>query len=272
MLVNLPVTSREYKLILNVDRFTQLDKGREAFWDILEFLVVHKFDGEIIKKQDKSEKRRTWYLDTPSYGLRKRGYVLRVRQEEDEDNEYKVTLKYRASDRYVSASRDLSTTLNDAKSKFEEDILPPFTSKFSHSTSAKVNKLPDLSDVGAVSKLFPKVEVPELEKNIPIVKVNDFTANEVVYKLGQFRFSPNSKIKAAMSFWYLLGTEKEWPLIGEFSFDYDLNKDDHSSGDLEMFPVADVNGCNQLFGSLQKQDYWINLKGTTKTAYAYEGF
>jgi hypothetical protein len=30
------------------------------------------------------------------------------------------------------------------------------------------------------------------------------------------------KIKASLSFWYVTGEEDEWPLVGEFSFDYDV--------------------------------------------------
>jgi uncharacterized protein YjbK len=66
--------------------------------------------------------RRTWYLDTPGLDLQRHHYALRVREEEDEGKKrFKVTLKYRAPDRYLSASQDLSST-EKAKHKFEEDI------------------------------------------------------------------------------------------------------------------------------------------------------
>ena len=36
---NLPVTSREYKLMLNVDRFSNRTEGAEAFFRLIEFLI-----------------------------------------------------------------------------------------------------------------------------------------------------------------------------------------------------------------------------------------
>ena len=36
---NLPVTSREYKLMLNVDRFSNGSEGAEAFFRLIEFLI-----------------------------------------------------------------------------------------------------------------------------------------------------------------------------------------------------------------------------------------
>ena len=78
---------------------------------------------------------------------------------------------------------------------------------------------------------------------------------------------------AGLSFWYLLGESEELPLVGEFSFDYDVLKNGKSDRDkLEQFPLPVVGGANRLFQALQKQAKWINFQATTKTAYAYNGF
>jgi hypothetical protein len=59
---NLPVTSREYKLMLNVDRFKIRSEGSDAMWSLVEFLIL-KQGGDA--DADVEEKiRRTWYLDT----------------------------------------------------------------------------------------------------------------------------------------------------------------------------------------------------------------
>ncbi len=36
---NYPVTSREYKLMLNVDRFMDRDRGAQVFLGLIEFLI-----------------------------------------------------------------------------------------------------------------------------------------------------------------------------------------------------------------------------------------
>src|SRR5215831_335229 len=140
---NLPVTSREYKLMLNVDRFSDRAQGAEAFFRLIEFLIK-KEGGNITEKQAKEEKRLTSYIDTTEMAFHHHGFSLRLREEAKTSAEFQINLKYRATDRYISAAQDVSST-QAATMKFEEDVLPPFVSKFSHSSSIKTNVLPDLS-------------------------------------------------------------------------------------------------------------------------------
>ena len=81
------------------------------------------------------------------------------------------------------------------------------------------------------------------------------------------------EIKPSLSFWYLLGLEKELPLVAEFSFDYDptKNKEKEKKEQLESFLLPVVKGANQWFAAIQKQVNWLNFNSTTKTSYAYEG-
>ena len=87
------------------------------------------------------KRRQTSYLDTPERALHQKRFALRLREDDDEQ-EFQINLKYRASDRYISAAQDLSST-QEGNTKFEEDILPPFVSKFSHSISIETDE--DLS-------------------------------------------------------------------------------------------------------------------------------
>ena len=270
---NRPVTSREYKLILNADRFKDRFEGTQTFWNLLKFLVA-KQGGQIHQEQDEEKVRRTWYLDTPGLDFRRRQFVLRVREEVDEPNKkFKATLKYRAPDRYISAGQNLSTTAQKSKTKFEEDILPPFTSKFSHSTSVKYKKTPDLAHIERVASLFPGVAALNIATGTPVEKVNGFEANEIARWVGQLKFEREPLVKLCLSFWYLIGTEivKELPLIVEFSFDYDAAEETHDDpSQLEQFPSPVVTGAYRLFKTLQRQSDWIKSNATTKTAYAYE--
>ncbi len=232
---NQPITSREYKLMLQVDRFQDREEGSKAFWNLVEFLVK-KQGGEVDDKQNKQkheETSKTWYLDTNA-----------------------------------STSAEGKT-----KTKFEEDIIPQFTSKFSHSTSVYEDKLPDLSDLKKVANLFPGLKKMPFDEGMEVEIVNGFKSREIFRKVAKLKFEEEPIVKAGLSFWYLLGESHEIPLVGEFSFDYDILKNGINEKDkLEQFPVPVVAGANNLFQALQKQVGWINFNATTKTAYAYDGF
>ena len=270
---NRPVTSREYKLILEAGRFRDRFEGTRTFWNLVMFLV-HKEGGEIYREQNKEMKRRTCYLDTPGLDLRRRQLALRVREEGGGDEVMtKVTLKHRDPDRYISASQDLSTSIKKSKNKFEEDVLPPFTSKFSQSTSVKYKKPPKLDRIDRVTSVFQGIAAFNIPGDTPVERVNGFQPYEIARWVGKLKFGQEPILKAVLSFWYLIGknTAEELPLIVEFSFDYDLPEDTRDDPSrLEYYPIAVVSGAYRLFRALQRQSEWVRFDATTKTAYAYE--
>jgi uncharacterized protein YjbK len=265
---NHPVTSREYKLMLNSDRFKDRSQGSQVFLDLTSFLI-RKEGGSIIEKQNKEEKRQTSCLDTPEMALHQRGFALRLREEANVEDGFQINLKYRASDRYISAAQDLSSS-QVGKTKFEEDILPPFISKFSHSTSINANTKPDLSSMEKVTALFPGLKGLGIDKEAAVQTVNDFKAAEVVRKLCKFQFGEPPIIKASLSFWYLTEDKNDWPLVGEFSFDYDEIDTGTGRDRLETYPSQLVEGTNRFFSALQSQAGWLDFNRTTKTAFALE--
>jgi hypothetical protein len=272
---NRPVTSREYKLMLNVDRFKDREQASQEFLSLLDFLV-RKEGGSVVEEENdeernEEEKRKTSYLDTPERALHQQGFALRLREEDDDDEEgFQINLKYRAPDRYISAAQDLSSP-QDSKTKFEEDILPPFVSKFSHSTSIETDEDPELDTMNKVMDLFPGLRELDIDENTPVETVNDFKVLEVDRKLCKLKFDDAPIIKASLSFWYLTEEEDEWPLVGEFSFDYDVPDNGAEEDKLEMYPRQVVEGANRLSNALQKQEGWLSFSTTTKTAFAFEG-
>lgn len=266
-MANRPVTSREYKLMLNTDRFQDRGRGTEVFFDLLNFLI-RKEGGTVTEVQTEEKRRLTSYLDTPELALRQADFSLRLRDERAGGGGFQLNLKYRAPDRYLSAAQDLSSPLG-GDAKFEEDILPPFVSKFSNSNSLASETAPDLDSVRKVTATFPALAGLKLGGDVAVKTVNDFTAAEVVRKLCKFRFGGPPNLKASLSFWYLTPDETGWPLVGEFSFDYDASGGG-AADKLEQFPTATAEGANRLFAALQGQAGWVNLGGTTKTAFALE--
>ena len=255
------VTSREYKLILVPDRFADRRGGAAALRDLVHLFAER--NGAKVEDQGGEELRRTHYLDTKAHHLRDAGFALRVRFEDDQ-GQYKVSLKHRTSDRYLAASKNVrSAKPKDDDPKFEEDILPPFRSVFSRSNSRWFDELPKLKDIGDAVQLFPGLSALEAPKEAELETVNSFEAHEVFRKLCKVKFKKGRKAKVGLSFWYHT-PEDRWPLIAECAFDYDTDDGDE-------FPIPVVEGANQLFGFLQNQPGWFNFDATTKTKYVYEG-
>src|SRR5215475_1290615 len=88
---NLPVTSREYKLMLNVDRFSNRTEGAEAFFRLLEFLIKNEC-GSITEKQVKEEKRQTSYIDTGEMAFHQHGFSLRLREQAKTPHEFQFMI------------------------------------------------------------------------------------------------------------------------------------------------------------------------------------
>lgn len=265
---NLKVTSREYKLILNEDRFQEIDRGEIAFWHLVEFLI-NKSGGEIIERQEEIKTRMTWYIDTPDFTLKRKGWIVRLRNQK---KKYKLTLKVRNSDRYVSASKNLKAVRpngDDTERKFEEDILPPFTSKFSHSASMKLEDEPKLTRLRHLIEFFPGLGDLRLDNKTLLQIVNGFKAHETTRWSGQARVGNGHTIKACLSYWHPSKDRQGIPLIVEFSYDYDLSENARDryvvgSHDLERFDVGTADTAATIFRSLQKQNGWVRFHATTK--------
>jgi hypothetical protein len=254
------VAAREYKLILTTERFGDRAAGSTAFRKLAMELARAK-GGTVVDKQKGEEVRRTWYLDTPGNDLRRHEFALRVRLEGGK--EYKTTLKCRSADRYLAASHSLAGS-DKIEEKFEEDILPPFQSRFSNSAIYRSKSEPRFATVGDVAKIFPGFAKLPIAPEAKLAPVNDLHIHEIFRKLCQVDFGPGPAVKAGISFWYLTEKTDEWPLIAEFSFDYAPEKP-------ERFPARTVERANAWFTALQGLPGWFNFDATTKTRFAYEG-
>jgi hypothetical protein len=271
---NRPITSREYKLMLNVDRFSNRASGTETFWRLVKSLAQEQ-GGKIHDEQPDICHRQTRYMDTADRGLRQHGFVLRVRQSSNEPKT-KITLKFRDEDRYLAAIQQVSSPDQD-EAKFEEDILPPFRSKFARSSVVWVDGVPQWPDLGHLLAHFPGLHKLQIPKGTPLETVNGLTAHEVAVQRGKLQFGKQAGlhkeylIKVCMTFWYPSDRDDEPPLVTEFSYDYDVLKSRlGKSRRLEQFPRQVVSAAHHLFQALQEETDWIDLGATTKTAFAYQ--
>lgn len=260
---NLPVTGREFKLMLNGDRFRDRAAGVTAFWKLVSF-IAKKQGGAAGDEKTKEDRRVVTYLDTPNGHLRQQGLSLRQRREGE--TKFNLNLKHRSPDRYLSAARDVKGVDAD-KNEFEEDVLPPHTSRFSKSSRVKFKADPALKKVGDLVAIFPGVASLKLPADMPVETVNGFEAHEFEREVGKFSFG-GPDVEASLSFWYLLGEEGELPLISEFSFGYPAEST--AEGALEQFHAATVEGANRFFKALQVHAGWLDFDLTTKTAFVLD--
>jgi hypothetical protein len=121
---------------------------------------------------------------------------------------------------------------------------------------------------------FPGVAAYGIPVVTPILVVNGFRAHEVMHYIGKLKLDktptvraaglPDSVVKAALSHWYLLEGEDDYPLVTEFSFDFDASDAGEKHDDcLEKFPPTAVAGANRLFRDVQNQAGWLSPFGMT---------
>lgn len=135
MPANSDVSSREYKVMLDHRLFKERNQAAAHFWRELKCsgrrVKKLAFDGEF----DVTKKREIVLLDTLDRSIRHNGYIPRKRYNlEGEGTEY--TLKCRSPDRYVARGANVEAE-NNGEAKFEEDIGPPFVSRYSFSCTVK---------------------------------------------------------------------------------------------------------------------------------------
>ena len=252
------ICSREYKLILTSDRFSDRATGATALQDLVCRLAEQL--GAETERQQEQEVRQTHYLDTAELHLNRAGFLLRVRFEEA-DAAFKVSLKHRTPDRYLAAAEDLAMSSSEDDLKFEEDILPPFRSLFSQSNSLRQSAEPEIETVEHLVDLFPGLKKLDLPSRSNLEVVNRFRPHEVFVKLCKLKFGDGPKVKSGLSLWYH-SISDVWPLIAELAYDYEAD-----GGDDFSLPV--VEGANRLYSSLLRQPGWFNADETTKTRFAY---
>ncbi|HKP74139.1 MAG TPA: hypothetical protein VJT67_01290 [Longimicrobiaceae bacterium] len=268
MATTLLIDSREYKLPLAATRFLNRTEAGDALLDLVRFVILDQHGGHEVKPADSgdSKLRQVRYLDTTGQDFRAAGFILRLRQESE--GKFALNLKARSPDRYLAADADVSFAGDapEKKTEFEEDVLPPFGSQFSHSTSAKkIAADPTPSTVAGAAELFPVLGTLGLEPDLPVAVSDRFTAHEVERKGGTFRFGDGPEVEAGFTFWYLREARTGFPLLAELSFGLKAPMGDD-------FPVETVRAMYDVFRALQAQGAaWLDPSGTTKSAFAAGG-
>lgn len=264
------VTSREYKVMLRTHRFDgdeeALRSGVAAFWAAIGDALA-PLDIPTEGAFDTVKARRLIrFFDTQDHALNSDRYIFRER-EDVATGEREVTLKFRHADRYVAADRSMAPMDSaESKTKFEEDVKPPFVSVFSLSTTQALESGRALAQIQDVADLFPGLpeELAAFDPDEPLVLVSDFVAREVVLEgasvlLGKRDISAECAIVA----WYDEGEGDTTPVVVEFSFKYGDGQEDYRGS------VA--RDAYDILGVLQQSlNDWVDPEPKTKTAFVYD--
>ena len=171
-----------------------------------------------------------------------------------------MTLKYRNPDRFLALHADLRPKKKKgAKTKLEEDIGPPFVSRYSHSTTVKdVNSPRSLKEASASFCVFENLvrDGKKASLDLKLQPVNGLKVYERVYSGPVFQVDKTT-IELALIYW---SHEKEGrPLIVEFSFRYPVQG---------MVSKKTSELAKTWFDQIQGLD-WSLPESRSKTQYIY---
>lgn len=264
-LANPDVTSREYKLMLDVDQFSYSTESAKvtSLLNDAENAIEQAINRSVSGSPWLEKQRDVSFFDTQgSCELHSRGYSFRERVE---NGASEVTLKFRSPDRYIADFEDVSSDTSGAETKLESDVGAnanvPFKVVYGHSTKAPnmrtINKIKD------VNVHFPEFESDYgLDDDLPLSLVGNLSVREHVYHGIEIDLGQHDA-DISVTLWYQgtpWGTQK--PLVAEISFKYEDGSADYTR--------KVVNRAKASFEALKGLSGWVDSDSKTKTTFVYE--
>lgn len=261
----LPITSREYKVMLDHRMFSDRKDGLHLVQRDLKRLS-RVLDIAPEGKFDMVERRTIRFLDTPDTTIRRNRLILRLRHGIDAAGHGEITLKCRTPDRYLAAGINLQSVNGvEATSKFEEDIAAPFCSRFSQSLTvySPSKNIPDR--IATAAEIFPilgqlRRDDGKCDAQTPLGVVGGLVPHERVYKGLKFGFTSATRASVAVIRW--TNSSKGRTMCAELSFRY--------GNDDEEYTVETAERAFGLFAAIQKSG-WCLPDSPSKTQLAYGG-
>lgn len=210
-----------------------------------------------------AKKQRIEFIDSEHHTLRDHGLLLRQRTLLSKKKAaVELTLKCRSPDFCLPvAFRDTAERNGTGKVKLEEDIAPPYVSRFSTSVSIIAKKsILDTSGYVSFDRIidhFPFLRELELNEQ-PLVRVNGLQMLESVLDGPGFHVQ-GMMARMALILWR--HPESERIASVEFSFRVPFGE--------SLFQRDIANKLFCIFARFQNSD-WVSAKQQTKTAYIYD--
>jgi adenylate cyclase class IV len=260
---DMTVTSREMRLSLKSEFFTDREEGYRQYWTIVKTLATEMGVGVTEKKNAfKESGQKNRYYDTKNQDLSKNKYILRERSKIKDgilDWQSELTLKYRitAGENAFDNSIETGAAYKPAI-KCEEDytgfadgIVGKASSKTSFSHTVK--KLPrvERATLGDYATIFPTLAKLGVNLNEPVYLTNGVSVNEYKVTPGALDFS-GAEVAVDICAWTDEATDKL--IAAELSWKHDAGV--HAST---------IEKMDAFFTALQaKAPEWL-IPGVTKT-------
>ena len=267
----LPLGEHEHKLLLNPEKFEDLEQGFEGCWEIVK--ATAEANGLQVIEYDEDYDRSRYYAsfyDTDDLQLSRKGFLIRKRTKVKDgrrDDTFKLTLKFKSTDLAAAAAADvlLADGHNSKQGdiEVEADIVngpgpdsEPSTF-YTVKNSIKLDKDPGgtLADYAAV---FPVLGTLGIDPATELVPVNGIEVDVYVVTPGRLDFGNDLSGEVDISVWIIDGQA-----IPEFSYDHSL---DH----WESVPSSSVDLCESFIGLLQSAAPEWCVDGRLKSTFVYE--
>jgi hypothetical protein len=261
---------REFKILLKPEDFLDLITDVRDYWKLVKS-VARQTVVRIVEHPDPfaPELREVVFLDTPSFDLYRRSYILRRRTPYKlgkPGSAYELTFKFRNPDATKAASVDVrSAPRLGGRLKLKEELLLErelggMRSVFSHTCQLKRQTTPHGATVAECARLFRGLSLLGLRPTTKLLPVADARIEEVMFNVGSAHFGAGLAAKMDIAIWRDPTSKK--PLTGELSFEYSVEH----YGSLAH---KAKHRSERFYRLLQKETgVWVEF-GTTKTAAVY---
>ncbi len=253
------LTSKEYKILLTPSLFDSqpLTVANQFLTDLKAKLKTTTFDRTVDGKFAEDERRTVRFYDSPgTCRLKAAGYMLRTR---GDGKDTEITLKFRSPSQSTAAATDVSGSVSGAKTKLEDDIVPPFKETFSHSTTETLSASKNLNILDDVADLFPGTKSLNLPNKDPLSLVSNLDITEQTYAGAESDLGQQDA-DFSLTLWYVGNASK--PSVAELSF-----KIKSDSGD---FTGKVTDRSKLLFDTTRGLTQWVSTSTVTKTEWVYQ--
>jgi hypothetical protein len=269
-LANDVVHYREYKILLQPDRFTSKRCFLEFWQDANKTIKKLGLQVDTERNAFDSQVREVLFYDTPQFDLYNHHFILRKRTFYDQGwprQGHELTFKYRDPDLKAAAAIDVRPALGGHDEiKFKEELLLArdhlggMRSVYSHGcvlTSPGIELDRGIEDI---ARTFPTLKRIDIKPRTKLELVNSVAVEEVQNTIGTIHFHHHFKGKVTIAIWRSRALEKS--LSGEFAFQCKFDR-------LEEVSKEAVELSEEFYKKVQLNcAEWIKL-GATKTAMVY---
>lgn len=269
------LNSSEYKLLLNAEKFSDLEEGFAAYWDIVKAVAAEQ-GVPVLEKEEplKLGHKQVSFWDTEGLDLRKNSFLLRRKSKykgEEITPGYEFGLKFRQPDPETTLTKDLTMTEGYVpkfdRIELESDIVYYSVLNggddvtYAVSNSVQLDDMPS-STYGGFVEIYPVLATLGIPEDAELSMVAGAAVEEWMVKPGKLEFGDGLYGRMDMSVW-IVDTDEGELRIAEFSFDHDFLQD-------RQYDAEAMKKCTDFIVKLNEKAPEWSAPGRLKAAYLFD--